>query len=144
MSLAIAFYKGPPTDLPHIISHYAIRLWTWSKYSHAELVIDGVCYSSSLRDGGVRSKYIDLASGRWDVLPVKGNAADALWWYQQHKGQGYDWLNVQRFILPFIPQDKNKWVCFEAVAAMLGLAGAHKLTAKDLYAWALDNPPIDF
>ena len=144
MSLAIAFYKGPPKDLPHIISHYAIRLWTWSKYSHAELVIDGVCYSSSLRDGGVRSKYIDLASGRWDVLPVKGNAADALWWYHQHKGQGYDWLNILRFILPFIPQRKTKWVCFEAIGSMLGLAGCHKLTAKDLYTWALDNPPIDF
>jgi hypothetical protein len=107
-------------------------------------VINGVCYSSSFRDGGVRSKYIDLASGRWDVLPVKGGVVNALWWYEQHKGQGYDWLNILRFILPFIPQRKTKWVCFEAIGSMLGLAGCHKLTANDLYAWALDNPPIDF
>ena len=32
----------------------------------------------------------------------------------------------------------------DAIGSMLGLAGCHKLTAKDLYTWALDNPPIDF
>ena len=141
MGCAIAFYKGPPTDdVWHIISHYAIRLWTWSKYSHAELVINGYCYSSSARDGGVRFKKIDLGSGRWDVIPVRGSQVEALWWFDQHKGQPYDWLNILRYLFPFIPQRADRWVCFEAISAMLGLAGGHKLTGGDLYKWAMDCP----
>jgi hypothetical protein len=135
-----AFYKGPPrNDWQHTVSHYAIRLWTWSRWSHAELVVDGICYSSSTRDGGVRSKLIDLNSGRWDVIdldiPVM-QVVDVLLWFEEHKGAPYDWAGVWRFVLPFLPHSKGRWFCFEALGAALGSAGAHKLTANDLYTWA--------
>lgn len=143
MRCQIAFYKGPPhDDWAHTLSHYGIRVWTWSRWSHAELVIDGVCHSSSARDGGVRSKVIDLASGRWDVvdidLPTQVVVA-ALLWFQVHDGEGYDYLNVGRFVLPLLGQDRNRWVCFESIGAALGLAGAHKLTANDLHTWAMER-----
>jgi hypothetical protein len=135
----LALYCGPPRGhWRHIVSHYAIRLWTWSRYSHAELVIDGVCYSSSARDGGVREKVIDLGSGRWEVFPIPAVSAERpLQWFAQHVRQAYDWSNIGRFVLPFLPHRKNQWVCFEAVGAMLNLAAAHKLTANDLRAWVL-------
>lgn len=154
----IAFYKGPPSskDVWHVISHYAIRLWTWSRWSHAELVIDGVCYSSSRRDGGVRSKVIDLASGRWDLvdLPIpEEDVSRALAWFLSHEDDKYDDRNILRFVLAPVGHSQNRWVCFESIAAALGLAGAHKLTANDLYLWAksrqttiisIDNPTQNF
>ena len=145
MCVQIAFYKGPPrNDLLHSVSHYAIRLWTWSRWSHAELVIDGVCYSSSSRDGGVRAKVIDLASGRWDVVEVDltdKQVAQSLAWFLTNDGDKYDWAGIVRFVIPFLPQGKRRWFCFEAIGESLGFAGAHKLTANDLYRWAKRQIP---
>lgn len=139
MRLQLALYKGPPVDdWAHTLSHYGIRVWTWSRWSHAELVIDGVCWSSSARDGGVRRKKIDLASGRWDVFELhvpEAQAQVALQWFLAHQGQGYDYLNIGRFVLPILGQDRDRWVCFESLGAAFGMAGAHKLTANDLRAW---------
>lgn len=142
MSVTLCLYKGPPKrgDWLHTLSHYGIRLWTWSKWSHAELVIDGMCWSSSSRDGGVRFKHIDLESGRWDLvsLPLsEDEVSRALAWFLKHEGQGYDYLNIGRFVLPLLGQERDKWVCFEAIGAALGLAGTHKLTATDLFHWAV-------
>lgn len=140
MRIQLALYKGPPrNDVGHTLSHYAIRAWTWSRWSHAELVIDGVCWSSSARDGGVRHKAIDLQSGRWDVVDLylpREREAHALAWFELHQGQGYDYLNIGRYVLPLLGQARNRWVCFEAIGAALQLAGPHKLTANDLAAWA--------
>ena len=140
----IAFYKGPPSnrDLKHVASHYGIRLWTWSKYSHAELVIDGVCYSSSARDKGVRRKDIDLTTGRWDVITVEADAEFALEWFKKNEGKPYDWRNIVRFIAPPVGHDKDAYVCFECIGNMLCLAGAHRLTANDLYEWAIEHQLI--
>lgn len=139
--VAIAFYKGPPrNDWWHTASHYAIRLWTWSRWSHAELVIDGWCYSSSARDSGVRRKQIDLTSGRWDLLSLnltEQQVSRALAWFLQHEDDMYDYLNIGRFILPIIGHERDRWVCFEAIGESLGLAGTHKLTANDLHRWAV-------
>lgn len=142
MSTAIAFYKGAPPTLWRKLGHYAIRLWTWSKWSHAELVIDGVCYSASKLDRGVRSKIINLDSGRWDVVPLAIDDArntHAKVWFAKHQGERYDNRNIIRFILAFVGHDKNKWVCFEAVGEALGLAASQKLTANDLYNWSIKN-----
>lgn len=146
MRVALALYKGPPrNDWLHSLSHYAIRLWTWSRWSHAELVIDGTCYSSSSRDGGVRAKDIDLTTGRWDVLPLHlddDRLEDALAWFLTNAGDRYDWAGIARFVLPFLPHGRRRWFCFEAIAAALGMAGAHKLTANDLHAWAVQRPAV--
>ena len=139
--MQIALYKGPTgSSIRHFISHWAIRIWTWSKYSHAELVIDGICYSSSVRDGGVRAKRINLDSGKWDVFDVPATQEDmeyALAWFAENRGSAYDWLGIKRFVVPFVRHDPDKWFCFEAVGDMLGLAGTHKLTANDLMWWAV-------
>lgn len=119
--MQIAFYKGPAKGLVNKLGRLLVCVGTLSRYSHCELVIQGVCYSASARDGGVRAKQIDLRSGHWDVLPVLGADADAaLAWFEAHRGQPYDWVGVLRFALPFLPQRQGKWFCSEAVAAALG------------------------
>lgn len=134
--MKLALYKGPPqNNWFHTITHYATRLWTWSKYSHAELVIDGICYTSSARDGGVRAKAIDLSSGRWDVFDITSSETlktQALAWFAEHEYDEYDYRNLVRFVLPFVKHSENKWVCYEAVGAALGLKNPHKLDAEAL------------
>ena len=135
MKVQLALYKGPPSSLLHNISHYTTRLFTWSNYSHAELVIDGVCYSSSARDGGVRSKIIDLSSGHWDVFDIyvsEQTKVKALSWFTEHNGDPYDYRNVVRYVLPFIGHNKKHWVCYEAIGAALGIERPHMLTAESL------------
>ncbi|MCQ4311692.1 hypothetical protein NAV33_07260 [Pseudomonas stutzeri] len=52
------------------ISAEAIQWWTNSPYSHCELVVDGLCYSSSVMDKGVRCKAIELDPEKWDLVPI--------------------------------------------------------------------------
>lgn len=135
MKVQLALYKGPPSSLMHNISHYTTRIFTWSKYSHAELVIDGKCYSSSARDGEVRSKIIDLSSGHWDVFDIyvsEQTKVKAMSWFAEHNGDPYDYRNVVRYVLPFIGHNKKHWVCYESIGAALGIERPHILTAETL------------
>jgi hypothetical protein len=123
--LQLAFYKGPATDTWHQLAHRVICWVTGSPYSHVELVIDGACCSASPRDGGVRGKRIDLASGKWDVINVPGHSEARAWdWFCRHNGHAYDYAGVLRFVLPLLPSRRNQWFCSEAVAAALGLPTA--------------------
>lgn len=143
MRLQLALYKGPPRkDVGHTLSHYAIRAWTWSRWSHAELVIDDVCWSASARDGGIRDKVIDLNSGRWELVDFPATPAEreaARSFFRANRGRKYDWAGILRFVFPFLPHSKSRRFCFEAIGDALGLAATHKLTAKDLYRWAMNR-----
>lgn len=67
MTVRLAMYKGKGR-----LFNATVRAWTKSEYSHCELVVDGWCYSSSLMDGGVRRKKIDLTDGKWDLYDLQG------------------------------------------------------------------------
>lgn len=136
----LALYRGPikkpEATAREWITHIGICLRTLSRHSHAELLIDGVCYSSSARDGGVRSKSIDLWSGRWDLYPLPGaDKAAALAWFDRHKGARYDWPGILHWVLP-VRHHPDRFVCFEAVAEMLGLPKPHRWHARSLRAYA--------
>jgi hypothetical protein len=131
--MTLAFYKGPANGWLHQMTHKLICWVTESDYSHCELVIGGICYSASARDGGVRGKVIDLQSGRWDLVEVNRDETAALGWFLRHHHEKYDWAGVFRFILPFVPQAKRQWFCSEACAAMLGLSDPHKVAPGDLF-----------
>jgi len=60
-TIKLACYKGKTTLYDYLAT-------TILKYSHIELVIDDVSYSSSLRDGGVRSKEINFNTKHWDIF----------------------------------------------------------------------------
>lgn len=126
--MQVAFYKAPGTWLDALI-----RLLTRSIYSHCELVIDGICYTSSNRDGGVRSKAIYLDTEKWDVFDIPHNKDLAKAWFTEHYGQSYDWLGAVRIVLPFLPNSSNKWFCSEACAAALGIENPGRQTPATLY-----------
>lgn len=136
MSLQIAFYKGPADDWLHKLAHFAVCIFTLSRYSHCELVVHGTCVSASARDGGVRAKQIDLASGKWlvvDIADPYGDREAMAWdWFACHAGHRYDWAGIARFVLPFLPHRKDQWFCSEACAEALGLSSPEDWTPGKL------------
>jgi hypothetical protein len=136
--MKIAMYKGPPDDFWHTVGHKGTCLWTRSRYSHCELVFGDapvggkhLCASSSARDGGVRFKRIDLASGRWDVYELPGydefDEAYARQWFNDNDAAKYDHFALLWFILPISAFDRSKrFFCSEALAAALGMRHPHK------------------
>ena len=140
-----ALYRGPGTTVAHRVAHaitvavLSVRCLRWCPYSHAELVIDGRCYSSSARDGGVRDKVIDFTTGRWDLVLLLGvDAAAALQRYTQRKGLGYDWPGALRWGLPFLRQRPRADYCFEVVAHMLALPTPSSWTPLDMLDYFTD------
>lgn len=130
----IAFYKGPAGSFWQKLGHYVTCFWTQSQYSHCELVVDGVCYSASARDGGVRRKEIDLGTGKWDIVdwPDDYDAQDILNFFDWTKYKRYDWVGLLRFVFPFIPSAKSRWYCSEWCAAALGF-GPIFVSPQQLY-----------
>ena len=103
------------------IGGYVIAWWTRSAYSHCELVIDGWCYSSSIQDGGVRRKQIDLAQPHWTVIDIDVDPAKVLVLFERTKGEPYGWLDLITQQVLRLPVSSAGWFCSEWVAAALGL-----------------------
>lgn len=146
MTVYVAFYKGRLKRNASLrericyLTDWFTRVFTRSPYSHCELAIAdearaGVyfCVSASLRDGGVRGKYMQLPAGRWDLLPCplpESAVHDEL---RQHQGQRYDYAGIFRFLLPFLPHSRRRWFCSEFVAAALRLPNPHHHTPKSIH-----------
>lgn len=115
--MKLALYKGKGT-----VGNAIIRWWTKSAYSHCELVIGDVSYSSSLRDGGVRAKRIDYNPDRWDFVDLPwGTENDVQMLYAQTKDEPYGWLDLLWRQVFNRPGDSIGWFCSEWCAAALGL-----------------------
>ena len=108
-----------------------------SVFSHVELEISGVCYSSSNRDYGVRSKIIDTSNKqKWVSFELKNNIDKniCLNYFKSVEGQKYDWLNI--FCTQLIKlnmQSEDKQICSEFVANCLGLENAYKYSPESLF-----------
>mgnify|MGYP003611564671 CR=1 FL=1 len=108
-----------------------------SVFSHVELEINGVCYSASNRDGGVRSKVIDTSNKqKWVSFDLKKDidVNRCLSYFESVKGQKYDWLNIffsQIFKLNI--QSEKKQICSEFVGNCLGLENAYKYSPESLF-----------
>lgn len=130
--MQLALYKKPNSRLGSRLLHWIVTKVTGSEYSHAELVIHGYAYSASMPDGGVRARVIWFDPNKWDIFEIDGDEQKALEWFHAHMGQGYDWLGAARLAIPFIPQRRGKWFCFEAIGAALGIPDSSHMTADDL------------
>ena len=115
--MKIAFYIGRGKILDRLI-----RKWTKSRFSHVELIINGISYSSSSRDGGVRKKIINYEAENWRIFDLK-NVFDiniALKFLNENLGQKYDLEGIvlsQVFNLD--KHSKNKYFCSELIIEAL-------------------------
>ena len=90
MSVQLALYKASGNWINRLI-----RWWTGSQYSHCELVVRGTCYSSSVRDGGVRAKVMALPSDKWDVIELPwADDGSVTGWFIEHERDRYGWLDL--------------------------------------------------
>lgn len=140
--MQIASYKGK--------SRFFNRLCSWwlrGDYSHTELVLGydaaglAICASSSFMDGGVRVKHMRLNPEHWDLVPVAGRVEDAWAWVREYAGAPYDWLGLLGFIARVLGHDQTRFVCSEAVAAMLGFPDPWRFDPCSLHAALSRNQP---
>lgn len=142
MKAYLAMYKGPGTKIHYRVFHYGTCIFTLSRYSHCELIIDQTAYSSSARDNGVRSKTIpDINdSDRWDIFHLPNlDTKKALEVFESRKGRKYDYLGVARYIFPFLKNSKNRDYCSEIVSLMAGLVDTEK-TPEDVFRVLVVDP----
>ena len=129
--MKIHFYKARNGKLGDKIVGIA------SIFSHVELEIDGVFYSSSNRDGGVRSKIIDISNKKkWVSFELKNNIDKniCLNYFKSVEGQKYDWLNIFfSQIIKLNLQSSNKQICSEFVGNCLQLDNAYKYSPEALF-----------
>lgn len=133
--MQIAFYKGRKRLFNRVTAW-----WLKGPYSHCELVLGSdanglsICASSSVMDGGVRIKHMALDPAHWDVVTVTGDQTQAWAWLRLHEGEGYDFLGLFGFVARALGHDKERWVCSEAVAAMLGIPDSWRFDPCSLWA----------
>ena len=119
MTITLAFYKGRLSLNDHALPFdRAVCAWTGGDYSHVELIDlnDGAGWSSSYRDGGVRKKFIDWSSGRWDIYTLPGDPVAARDRIKKHLGEGYDVFGLFFFVIPLHLEARNEKFCSEIVS----------------------------
>lgn len=128
----LAFYKHHRSwrkEPVKALADAVTRFLTKGQYSHCEIVIERLaftrghhyeletvwdCYSSSLRDGGVRCKQINVRDmSKWDLLPVEGVTAEQIkTYFNRTAGKKYDWWGAIGVVLG-IKQKRSKYFCSE-------------------------------
>lgn len=127
----LAFYKHKRSwrkEPWKALADAVTRCFTKGDYSHCELVIkrreftsgghyehDVVydCYSSSVQDGGVRCKQINVRDGKWDLVLLPNVAESQIKaYFNQTKGQAYDWWGALGVVLG-IKEKRSKYFCSE-------------------------------
>lgn len=111
-----------------------VRWRTGGWYSHCELVIDGVFYTASNRDGGVRAKVI-VPDENWDLIPIPGaDAKQVRSLFYRTAGDKYDWLGIvgHALGLRFIRSWWGWWICSRWCAKALGLPRSWAFNPQDL------------
>ncbi|MDK9603505.1 hypothetical protein [Lelliottia wanjuensis] len=135
----LAFYKGR-TDHHGLarLSDWLTRWVTRGDYSHCELAVDQgndefLCYSSSVRDKGVRRKAMSLPPDKWDLVPIKATSESVEAFFQQNDAMKYDWLGAVGFVI-FNRGRKDKYFCSEFCADCLGLIDSWRYSPNMLHA----------
>lgn len=152
-NLYLALYKGKkrgwkPRDVLARLCDWATRKMTKGAYSHCEIAVKKSkvtdhyhheewyeCYSSSIRDGGVRSKVIDVSdSSKWDLIPLNTMTERQITtFFEQTKGKKYDLCGALGVVLRW-RQRKSRYFCSEWCGELLGLKESWRFSPNDLAA----------
>lgn len=114
--MKIAFYKG--LAYGRLIDRL-VCICTLSKFSHCEIVFsDGLCVSSSFRDGGVRFKPIDL-NHKWEVFEVECSVVEEesiRSFFNLHEDSRYNLIGALASWIGFTVRSNDQFFCSEIVA----------------------------
>ena len=145
LKIYLALYKGRRDGTGARV--WAARFTDWltrkltrGQYSHCEIAValDGgqfECYSSSIRDGGVRCKTMPLPAAKWDLIELpdssgslKTNLAAV---FAQTQGQRYDLPGALGVVFK-TRQRHDRWFCSEWCGQVLGLSEPWRFSPNDL------------
>lgn len=138
--ITLAFYTGSGR-----FDDRVIRWVTRSTFSHVELLQRlptwhgdgawiGQSWSSSGRDGGVRSKKIMFARSRWVFLAVPWAPVNTLDKIRSELGKPYDFVGLVGSQLFNLRRHRaGQWFCSELCAYALGLDAPHEFSPGGLY-----------
>lgn len=147
----LALYKGKKSGKGIKVQLARLTDWTIRKlkcgqYSHCEIAIAANtpdyfnCLTASLRDGGVRCKYMKLPSDKWDLIPLPEDTKNSAFkWFNQTNGAKYDYWGALGVVLPFSGSLK-RWFCSEWCAVVLGLKQPERFSPNDLAKYVKQNP----
>ena len=139
----IAFYRGRKSGkgiMPTVFRALdsLTRTVTKGPYSHCEIVKvlptgETECFSSSYRDGGVRSKILSLDSDSWDLVDAPYLTAEAVEEVKRRTvGLKYDLVGAVGVVI-LSPDRPHKWFCSELAAEVIGLKEPWRFSPNTLY-----------
>lgn len=105
------------------IADRLIQLWTWSKYSHCELVFsDGVTFGSTLKPPMKTSFSQKVYNpALWDLIDINvppEKEALIRMFCEKQAGKEYDWKAIFLSQILFLrKEDPDKWICSEVCVA---------------------------
>lgn len=113
----LACYHGRASKRWHRICDGITRFFTRGQYSHCEIAVyltdsEYQCYSSSYRDGGVRTKVMQLDLDKWDLIPLDVSIEQIQDSFNQTKESGYDLLGALGCVAG-LRQHPTKYFCSE-------------------------------
>jgi hypothetical protein len=120
--IKIAFYRGRYSK--NIVSKL-IAWFTFSMYSHVEIIIDEFSYSSRTSTKGVSKQIVDYAvePELWDIFTVEVSeetVREIIQFFNSTDRSKYDWIGIFFYhLLPIEIEDPKKWYCSEWVARAL-------------------------
>lgn len=126
--IKVAFYKGAFSD--NIVSKL-IAWFTFSIYSHVEIIIDEFSYSSRTSTRGVSKKLYDydLHPELWDIITIEVSEEtihNILNFFNSTNKSKYDWIGIFFFhLLPINIEDPKRWYCSEWVSKALKFQYPH-------------------
>jgi hypothetical protein len=136
----IALYKNKKR-----LDDWFVAKWTRGIYSHVEVVFDdGMSASASGRDGCVRFKKIKYNPENWDFIDVNGfmDEETVRQWFIDNEGKKYDWIGLIGFVVAPIPDQRNKYICSEALATAFRFIDGYRFSPNHIPA-LFRRPIID-
>ena len=77
-------------------------------------------------------KFFDKTQWHIVDVPKSFDAREAVEWFQNHYGEGYDYWGLLGFLIRRIGGSKKRWFCSEAVAAALQFPQSYRFTPSIL------------
>ena len=117
-TVRVAFYKS------YRGNWFDKTIGLFERYSHVEIQVNNVCWSSSPRDEGFRAKVIDIYDGKWDILQITAdvNLDSFLMECTRLHGKKYDWTVILNYIGIKYDFCKDRVWCGEAITTLYNAA----------------------
>lgn len=128
-----------------IIGSWLIRVFTWSQFSHVEIVTDDATLIGANIPEGVEEidiqHRLNLCSEAWMVDIPCEQADVVVAWARAQVGKKYDYVGLMNFLIHTDVSDNDKWFCSELVSGAFEAAGTplfrtgttHRITPQQVW-----------